>query len=102
VGDRTSAKPTLRALSSLLAGDAIANRTVVVDLPPILAGEPFVLPWAALLDQLFVVLREAATPLPVVRQALARIGLATTPQIVLNRTVAPSAEIAAALATVRT
>jgi Mrp family chromosome partitioning ATPase len=102
VGDRASAKPTLRALSSLLAGDAIANRTVVVDLPPILAGEPFVLPWAALLDQLFVVLREAATPLPVVRQALARIGLATTPQIVLNRTVAPSAEIAAALATVRT
>jgi Mrp family chromosome partitioning ATPase len=102
VGDRGRGRPTLRALSSLLAGDAIARRTVVVDLPPILAGEPFVLPWAALLDQLFVVLREAATPLPVVRQALARIGLATTPQIVLNRTVAASAEIAAALAAVRT
>jgi Mrp family chromosome partitioning ATPase len=102
VGDRASAKPTLRAVSSFLEGDTIAKRTVVVDLPPILAGEPFVLPWAALLDQLFVVLREAATPLPVVRQALARIGLATTPQIVLNRTVAPSAEIAAALAAVRT
>jgi len=102
VGDRASARPTLRSLSALLAGDAVADRTIIVDLPPILAGEPFVLPWAALLDQLFVVLREAATPLPVVRQALARIGLATTPQIVLNRTVAPSADIAAAFAAART
>jgi Mrp family chromosome partitioning ATPase len=101
VGDRASARPTLRSLSSLLAGD-VGDRTIVVDLPPILAGEPFVLPWAALLDQLFVVLRESATPLPVVRQALARIGLATTPQIVLNRTVAPSADIAAAFAAART
>lgn len=102
VGDRQGAKPTLRALSSLLTGPALAHYVIVVDLPPILVGEPFVLPWAALLDQLFVVLREAATPLPIVRQAVARIGLAATPQIVLNRTIAPSAEIAAALSAAST
>jgi len=74
---------------------------VVVDLPPILAGEAFVLPWAGLLDQLFVVLREGATPLPVVRQALARLGPSATPQIVLNRAAVAAADLAPALHPVR-
>ena len=55
------------------------------------------LPWATLLDQLFVVLRESATPLPLVRQALKKIAIAAQPRIVLNRTAAPSPDIAATI-----
>jgi len=101
VGDRAVARPSLRALSSFLAGKVASHGTVVVDLPPILAGEAFVLPWAGLLDQLFVVLREGATPLPVVRQALARLGPSATPQIVLNRAAVAAADLAPALHPVR-
>ena len=92
-----SARPALRAVSSFLTADVAAFQTVVVDLPPVLAGELFVLPWATLLDQLFVVLRESATPLPLVRQALKKIAIAAQPRIVLNRTAAPSPDIAATI-----
>jgi Mrp family chromosome partitioning ATPase len=100
VGDRGAARPTLRGLAALLTNDVACYQTVLIDLPPVLAGEAYVLPWATLLDHLFVVLREAATPLPLVRQALGKIGLAT-PQIVLNRTTAASAEIAPSLVAAR-
>jgi hypothetical protein len=73
----------------LLTRDAAAYRTVLVDLPPVLAGEPFVLPWIALLDQVLVVVRENATPLPLVREALGRLGQTHEAQIVLNRTGKP-------------
>lgn len=102
IGDRAAARPTLRSLASLLTGELARYSTVIVDLPPVLAGESFVLSWAALLDQLLVVLREGSTPLPQVREALARLGNATNAQIVLNRTVHPSGSAAAALRVVRT
>jgi Mrp family chromosome partitioning ATPase len=91
-----------RSLASLLTGELARYSTVIVDLPPVLAGESFVLSWAALLDQLLVVLREASTPLPQVRDALGRLGNATNAQIVLNRTVHPIGSAAAALRVVRT
>lgn len=96
VGDRDAARPTTRALAGFLANGVASFQTVIVDLPPILAGEAFVLPWAAVLDQLFVVVREAATPLPLVRRALEKVGLAT-PQIVLNRAAVPSGTAETAL-----
>jgi len=98
VGDRAAARPTLRALGAFLANDVAAFQTVLIDLPPVLAGEAFVAPWVTLLDHVFVVLREAATPLPVVRQALDKLGLAT-PEIVLNRGPVVSSEIATGLLT---
>lgn len=97
VGDVAAARPTLRKLSSFLTSDIPVTVTVVVDLPPALAGEGLVLPWAALLDQLFVVVREAATPFPLVRQALGTVGLAAAPQIVLNRAIGSSAALPAAI-----
>ena len=75
---------------------------MIVDLPPVLAGESFVLSWAALVDQVLVVLREASTPLPQVREALGKLGNATNAQIVLNRTVPQSGSATAALRAVRT
>lgn len=102
IGDRAAARPTLRALASFLATEVASFQTVLIDLPPVLAGEPYVLPWATLVDQLFVVLREAATPLPLIRQTLDKIGLATPPQIVLNRTAALSPESTASFLSART
>ena len=97
LGSRAASRPTLRSLAAFLASDLGGFDTVLVDLPPVLAGEAYVLPWATLLDHMFVVVREAATPLPMVRLALEKIGLAT-PQIVLNRT-ARAVELPRALLT---
>jgi hypothetical protein len=69
-----------------------------VDLPPVLAGEAYVAPWVSLLDHLLIVVREGATPLPVVRQALEKLDLAT-PEVVLNRGPALTPSIAPALLT---
>ena len=74
---------------SILVDDASAFQTIIVDLPPILAAESFVLPWAGLLDDVVVVLREFATPVPVLRQALSRLG-SPSPRVVLNRAVTPA------------
>ena len=63
-------------------------------------GESFVLPWLALLDQVVIVLRELATPAPVLRQALERLGTAS-PHVVVNRAMQPAVDVAAALRTVR-
>jgi len=95
IGDRACGRPTLRALGSFLEREAGEFETVVVDLPPILAGEPFVLPWAALLEQICVVLREGATPLPVVREALSRLHVANPPYVILNRANASSIDVPA-------
>jgi Mrp family chromosome partitioning ATPase len=57
---------------------------IVTDLPPAIAGEPVVVPWAASLQQLFVVVRNGVTPLALVRRAVAQVAL-EKPQVVLNR-----------------
>jgi Mrp family chromosome partitioning ATPase len=101
VGDRTAARPTLSSISRLLTHDGASYRTIIVDLPPLLSGEAFVLPWVSVVDQLFLVLREGATPLPAVRQALSKVVGGTTPQIVLNRGFATSADFAPPLRAVR-
>ena len=67
-----------------------------------LASEALVLPWAALLDQTFIVLREAATPVATVREAVAKLGFATTAHIVLNRGTLPSPDLAFSLLAART
>jgi len=97
IGDRTRARPTLRALGSFLATETASFETVIVDLPPILAGERFVLPWAAVLDEICIVLREEATPLPLVRQAVDTLPVANAPYVILNRAKASSVDVPAKL-----
>jgi Mrp family chromosome partitioning ATPase len=89
IGDRGAARPTRRALSSFLADGAASFGAVIVDLPPALAGEPFVVPWASVLDQIFVVVREAATPFAMVQQAMKTVTVGTTPHVVINEGVDP-------------
>ncbi len=102
IGDVAAARPTLLTLSSFLTSSVPPSVTVVADLPPALAGEALVLPWAALLDQLFVVVREAATPLALVRQALGTVGLAAPPQVVLNRALGSAAALPTGMLAART
>jgi Mrp family chromosome partitioning ATPase len=85
IGDRALSRPTRRAVSSFLSEEASSFRAIVVDLPPVLAGEPSVIAWTSVLDRLFVVLRESATPLAMVRDALEKVAATTTPYIVMNR-----------------
>jgi Mrp family chromosome partitioning ATPase len=93
VGDRQLARPSLRALESFVAEGLDAFGAVVVDLPALLPAEHFVVPWPPVLDQLFVVLRDAATPLALVRQALAKLGSHGAAQLVLNRAAAHEAHL---------
>src|SRR5439155_898544 len=80
-------------LESFVADGLDAFGAVVVDLPALLPAEQFVVPWPPVLDQLFVVLRDAATPLALVRQALEKLGSHVATQLVLNRASAPEARI---------
>jgi len=72
------------AISAFLDEALTQFSTVVADLPPALAGEPVVVPWAASLQQLFVVVRNGVTPLALVRRAVEQVAL-EKPQVVLNR-----------------
>jgi Mrp family chromosome partitioning ATPase len=82
-GDTTEGKPPLGALPSLLDRALSCFGSIVVDLPPALVGESMVLPWAASLQQLFVVVRSGMTPLALARRAVEEIAV-ERPQVVLN------------------
>lgn len=79
-GDR----PPLGGLPSFLDRALAEFNAIVADLPPALAGESVVVPWAASLQQLFVVVRNGVTPLALVRRAVEEVAL-ERPQVVLNR-----------------
>src|SRR5207237_638216 len=81
-------------VSTIALGTALALaalRRDAVDLPALLPAQQFVVPWPPVLDQLFVVLVDAATPLALVRQALEKLGSHAATQLVLNRASAPEA-----------
>ena len=86
-GDHGGDHPPLRAAPSFLGAAMAEYGTIVVDLPPVLASEALVHPWAASLDRLFLVIHEAATPLSLVRRALSTFGPNAQPQVILNRSV---------------
>ncbi|HEV8534268.1 MAG TPA: hypothetical protein VGR87_00895 [Candidatus Limnocylindria bacterium] len=77
-------RPPLDSLPSFLDQALTKFGAVVADLPPALAGDSVVLPWAASLQQLFVVVRSGVTPLALVRRAIEEVAL-ERPQVVLNR-----------------
>jgi len=82
-GDTTEGRPPLWALPSLLERAASCFGSIVVDLPPALVGESMVLPWAASLQQLFIVVRSGVTPLSLARRAVDEISV-ERPQVILN------------------
>ena len=58
---------------------------IVVDLPPALIAPALVVPWASAVDQSYLVLRRAVTPVALIRRALSEIGATRRPQLILNR-----------------
>jgi Mrp family chromosome partitioning ATPase len=94
-GDPSRGRPSLRSLPALLDQAMRSFGAIVVDLPPALAGESIVLPWAGSLQQLFIVVRSGVTPTAMVRRAVEGVAL-ERPQVVLNWTPGWSAGWAAA------
>src|SRR2546428_14000449 len=82
-GDNKRGTPTLGALPSLLERALSGFGTILVDLPPALAGDSIVRPWAAYLQQLFIVVRSGVTPVALARRAVKEVAL-ERPQVVLN------------------
>jgi len=83
-GTVNGAEPPLDALPPLLDQALSRFSAIVADLPPALVSESVVSPWAASLQQLFVVVRSGVTPLALVRRAVTAFGY-ERPQVVLNR-----------------
>lgn len=94
-GELSGERPPLGALASFLDGALSSFGAIVVDLPPALAGESLILPWAASLQQLFIVVHSGATPFSLVRRAVATVAH-ERPQVVLNRMPAWTAGLATA------
>jgi Mrp family chromosome partitioning ATPase len=84
VGRTNLGELRLDGLSSMLTEARKRCRYVIIDLPPILASMALVLPWTSAVDQLFVVVRSEATPIGIVRDALARLEPSATPAFILN------------------
>src|SRR2546428_9439226 len=82
-GDTKRGRPPLGALPSLLERALSGFGTILVDLPPALAGDSIVRPWAAYLQQLFIVVRSGVTPVALARRAVKEVAL-ERPQVVLN------------------
>jgi Mrp family chromosome partitioning ATPase len=82
-GGTSEERPPLGALPSLLDRALSCFGSIVVDLPPALVGGSMVLPWAASLQQLFIVVRAGLTPLALARRAVDEISV-ERPQVVLN------------------
>jgi len=85
-GDFGAEPPPLGRLSAFLAGARASFGKVVIDLPPVLVAPALVVPWTKMVDQSYLVVRRGATPIAVIRRALAEIGSERSPHLVLNRT----------------
>ena len=74
----------LDGLPSMVSEARKPCRYVIIDLPPILASIALILPWTSAVDQLFVVVRSEATPVGIIRKALAGLEPGATPAFILN------------------
>jgi protein-tyrosine kinase len=88
--------PPLGRLAAFMREAAGMFGTIVVDLPPVLVAPALVVPWANLVDQSYLVMHHAVTPVHLIRRALAELGTDKPPQLVLNRTRGVSAGWSAA------
>jgi len=76
--------PPLGGLAALLGSARHDFGKIVIDLPPVMVAPSLVVPWADVADQTYLVVRRGATPVSVIRKAMAEIGK-ERPQLILNR-----------------
>ena len=76
--------PPLGGLAALLGNARHDYTKIIVDLPPVMVAPSLVVPWADVADQTYLVVRRGATPVTVIRKAMAEIGK-ERPQLILNR-----------------
>ncbi|HTD64828.1 MAG TPA: CpsD/CapB family tyrosine-protein kinase [Verrucomicrobiae bacterium] len=85
-GDFGTESPPFGRLSGLIEQAVERFGKVVIDLPPVLVAPSLVVPWAAAVDQSYVILRRGVTPVGLVRRALAELRGGRPPQLILNQT----------------
>jgi Mrp family chromosome partitioning ATPase len=85
-GQAGTESPPLGRLASVLEEAHQAFARVVIDLSPVMIAPSLVVPWANSVDQTYLVLRRAATPVALIRRAMAEVGAERAPQLILNRT----------------
>ena len=77
--------PPLGRLPAILESARRDFAKVVIDLPPVIVAPPLVAPWVDLADQTYLVVRRGATPVALIRKAVAEISAKQPPQLILNR-----------------
>jgi Mrp family chromosome partitioning ATPase len=85
-GQAGAEPPPLGRLASVLEEAERGFAKVVIDLSPVMVAPSLVVPWANSVDQSYLVLRRAVTPVALIRRAMAEVGAERPPQLILNRT----------------
>ena len=88
--------PPLGRLATLVGDVGRQFGKMVVDLPPVLVAPALVVPWANAVDQTYLVMRHGTTPVGLIRRAVAELGPAHVPQLILNRSRLEGAALSAA------
>lgn len=84
-GESADETPPLGRLAAILETARRDFARIVVDLPPLMVVPSLVTPWADLADQTYLVVRRGATPVTLIRKAIAQLSSDRPPQIILNR-----------------
>lgn len=84
-GQAGAEMPPLGGVAALLEDLEHDFTKVVIDLPPVLVAPSLVVPWTKAVDQTYLVVRRGATPVTLIRKAMAELGTAHAPQLILNR-----------------
>ena len=84
-GQAAGEPPPLGRLRALLDFARKEFAKIVIDLPPAMVAPALVVPWADIVDQTYLVVRRNATPVALIRKAMAEIGTQRPPQLILNR-----------------
>jgi len=77
--------PPLGGLAALLAELRRDFAKIVVDLPPILVAPSLVVPWVDATERTYLVVRRGATPVALIKKAMAELPSGRPPQLILNR-----------------
>jgi Mrp family chromosome partitioning ATPase len=85
-GQSGTEPPPLGRLVAVLEEARKSFAKIVIDLSPVMVAPSLVVPWANAVDQSYLVLRRAVTPVALIRRAMAQVGAERPPQLILNRT----------------
>jgi Mrp family chromosome partitioning ATPase len=84
-GQSGTEPPPLGRLATVLEEAQRRYQRIVIDLSPVMVAPSLVVPWANAVDQSYLVMRRAVTPVALIRRAMAEVGGERPPLLILNR-----------------